>query len=74
MARYVFFIGVVEGTCPVWAFTRSWQVLRAMMVNNMGGFNPIRRNRNIGTAKSGHGQDNRMTIPKIAHGSNDFWE
>jgi hypothetical protein len=40
----------------------------------MGGFSPIRRNRNIGTAKSGHGQDNRMTIPKIAHGLNDFWE
>jgi hypothetical protein len=36
--------------------------------------NPIRRNRNIGTAKSGHGQDNRMTVAKVAHGENQFWE
>ncbi len=27
------------------------------------GWNPARRNRNIGTAKSGHGRDNRMVIP-----------
>lgn len=27
------------------------------------GRNPIRRNRNIGTAKSGHGQNNRLVIP-----------
>jgi hypothetical protein len=40
----------------------------------MGVFNPTRRNRNIGTAKSGHGQDNRMVIPRVAHGENDFWE
>lgn len=36
--------------------------------------NPIRRNRNIGTSKSGHGQNNRMTIPEVAHGSHAFWE
>jgi hypothetical protein len=35
---------------------------------------PTRRNRNIGTAKSGHGQDNRMTVAKFAHGANEFWE
>jgi hypothetical protein len=40
----------------------------------MGVFNPTRRNRNIGTAKSGHGQDNRMVIPRVAHGEHDFWE
>jgi hypothetical protein len=40
----------------------------------MPGFNPTRRNRNIGTAKSGHGQDNRQTIPEVAHGENLFWE
>ncbi len=28
------------------------------------GWNPGRRNRNIGTAKQGHGQDNRLVIPK----------
>jgi len=28
------------------------------------GFNPTRRNRNIGTAASGHGQDNRLVIPQ----------
>lgn len=27
------------------------------------GYNPVRRNRNIGTAKQGHGQDNRLVIP-----------
>jgi hypothetical protein len=27
------------------------------------GFSPIRRNRNIGTAKQGHGRQNRMVIP-----------
>lgn len=38
------------------------------------GYNPTRRNRNIGTPKSGHGQNNRLTIPEIAHGNNMFWE
>ncbi len=28
------------------------------------GWNPGRRNRNIGTAKQGHGQDNQLVIPK----------
>lgn len=37
-------------------------------------YNPTRRNRNIGTAKGGHGQDNRMTIPRVSHGENIFWE
>lgn len=36
--------------------------------------NPTRRNRNIGTSKSGHGQNNRMTLPQLAHGSHAFWE
>jgi hypothetical protein len=36
--------------------------------------NPTRRNRNIGTAKSGYGQNNKMTIPAIAHGHHVFWE
>ena len=40
----------------------------------MPGHNPTRRNRNIGTAKSGHGQNNRMSIPEVAHGKNTFWE
>lgn len=34
--------------------------------------NPTRRNRNIGTAKSGHGQNNRLTIPD--RGDYVFWE
>lgn len=37
-------------------------------------FNPSRRNRNIGTSKSGHGQNNRMTIPEVAQGSHAYWE
>ena len=40
----------------------------------MRAHNPTRRNRNIGTAKSGRGQDNRMAIPRVAHGENVFWE
>lgn len=40
----------------------------------MRGYNPVRRNRNIGTAKSGHGQNNRMAIPQIARGEREFWE
>jgi hypothetical protein len=36
--------------------------------------NPTRRNRNIGTAKRGHGRNNRMCVPQIAHGGNEFWE
>lgn len=37
------------------------------------GWNPTRRNRNIGTAKSGHGQDNKFVIPSSRHGVNTFW-
>ncbi|MBN8819106.1 MAG: hypothetical protein J0I80_10370 [Sphingomonas sp.] len=29
-------------------------------------FNPIRRNRNIGTSKQGHGQLNRLVVPDVA--------
>lgn len=31
------------------------------------GYNPTRRNRNIGTAKQGHGQNNEMVIPTSWH-------
>ena len=27
------------------------------------GWNPVRRNRNIGTAAPGHGENNRLVIP-----------
>jgi hypothetical protein len=37
-------------------------------------YNPTRRNRNIGTEKRGHGRDNRLTIPKVRHGENAYWE
>jgi hypothetical protein len=40
----------------------------------MQGRNPTRRNRNIGTPKSGYGQNNRMTVPEVAHGDHVFWE
>jgi hypothetical protein len=40
----------------------------------MPGYNPTRRNRNVGTPKSGHGQNNRMTIPEVAHGEHTYWE
>ncbi len=35
---------------------------------------PTRRNRNIGTAKQGYGQDNRMHIPESWHDSYLFYE
>lgn len=36
--------------------------------------NPIRRNRNIGTAKQGHGQDNRLVVPFPAIAMKCFYE
>jgi hypothetical protein len=33
-----------------------------------------RRNRNIGTAKSGHGQDNRMVVPEPWADARRYWE
>jgi hypothetical protein len=38
------------------------------------GWNPLRRNRNLGTAAQGHGQDNRMVIPGHWRDSRTFWE
>jgi hypothetical protein len=38
------------------------------------GFNPIRRNRNIGTVRQGHGRNNRFTIPAICHSERTWWE
>lgn len=38
------------------------------------GWNPVRRNRNIGTAKSGHGLANRLVIPDSWRDSRKFWE
>lgn len=38
------------------------------------GFNPTRRNRNIGTRAQGHGSNNRMAIPSIAHCERSYWE
>jgi hypothetical protein len=37
------------------------------------GWNPTRRNRNIGTAKQGHGQNNRLVIPSSWRDRNAFW-
>lgn len=38
------------------------------------GRNPTRRNRNIGTAKSGHGLANRLVIPEAMSDPRRFWE
>jgi hypothetical protein len=44
------------------------------MIGNMRkGWNPTRRNRNIGTARSGHGSDNRFVIPSNRALGNVFW-
>ncbi len=37
------------------------------------GWNPTRRNRNIGTAKAGHGEDNRLVIPGRRNDERMFW-
>lgn len=37
-------------------------------------YNATRRNRNIGTPKQGHGQNNKLTIPKICAISKTFFE
>lgn len=38
------------------------------------GWNPVRRNRNVGTKAHGHGQDNRMEIPERAEDERLFFE
>ncbi|ABW29063.1 ImmA/IrrE family metallo-endopeptidase [Acaryochloris marina] len=38
------------------------------------GWNPTRRNRNIGTSKQGQGQNNQLVIPKSWPGDRVFWE
>jgi hypothetical protein len=38
------------------------------------GHNPVRRNRNIGTARQGHGQNNRLVIPSICAGERHWAE
>ena len=38
------------------------------------GWNPTRRNRNLGTAKSGHGLSNRMVIPESWNDPRVYWE
>jgi hypothetical protein len=35
--------------------------------------NPIKRNKNIGTSKQGHGQENRMVIPEPLYDQKIFW-
>lgn len=37
-------------------------------------FNPVRRNRNIGTSKQGHGQSNKLTIASSCVTSKSFYE
>jgi hypothetical protein len=38
------------------------------------GANPIRRSRNIGTAKQGHGQNNRLVIPDVSRSEREWKE
>jgi hypothetical protein len=39
-----------------------------------GGYNPTRRNRNIGTAKQGQGKNNKLKIPAICNYERIWWE
>jgi len=38
------------------------------------GYNALRRNRSIGTAKQGHGQNNALTIPFVCHADRIWYE
>lgn len=38
------------------------------------GFDPTRRNRNIGTPRQGHGGNNRLTIPSSSREERTWWE
>jgi hypothetical protein len=38
------------------------------------GYNPVRRNRNIGTAKQGHGRSGIMIIPSVCNCERIWWE
>lgn len=38
------------------------------------GYNPVRRNRNIGTAKQGRGRRNALTIPLVCNAERIWWE
>jgi len=38
------------------------------------GWNPVRRNRNIGTVRQGHGANNSLVIPESWHSPLRFWE
>jgi hypothetical protein len=38
------------------------------------GYNPVRRNRNIGTAKQGHGRTNAFTVPLVCNAERIWWE
>lgn len=38
------------------------------------GWNPVRRNRNLGTGAQGHGQDNELVIPESRHDSKRYFE
>src|SRR5713101_1856265 len=38
------------------------------------GYNPVRRNRNIGTAKQGLGRNNALRIPSVCHEERVWWE
>lgn len=43
-------------------------------MNRRPGYNPTRRNRNIGTAKQGHGLENKMSIPRPSVTAKFFYE
>lgn len=38
------------------------------------GYNPSRRNRNLGTSKQGHGQANTFCVPSLCHDERIWWE
>jgi len=52
----------------------SRYVFRVLAMKSRPGYNPTRRNRNIGTSKQGQGQNNRLSIPAPAATMKVFYE
>ncbi|MGJ8654416.1 MAG: hypothetical protein ACSHX8_14240 [Opitutaceae bacterium] len=52
----------------------GWSSVLYVIKEMNNGRNPTRRNRNIGTAKQGHGQNNKLTIPQPWDTDLSFYE
>jgi len=65
---------VQHGECSGWSSPRSPQSRVVTLSLMRPGFNATRRNRNIGTAKQGHGQNNTLRVASPLAVTGIFWE